>query len=428
MKKISLLFCLLTATIGFAQITTIDFETNETTAEFVDFDGGTATIIPNPQANGSNTSSVVAQIVRDGGQPWAGSKVQMSENVDFSTFNTFSMQVFSTAPAGTVVKFKLEGNGEAEADAITTTVNEWETLTWDFTGQPANFSDLVFMFDFGNVGDGSATSTFLFDDIQQVFAGEQIDLPVTFEGETTNYTTPDFGGNISSLVEDPTNSNNTVCQVIKTDEAATWSGTTIGTPAGFATDVPLTLDDSKMYVRVWSPEAGTPIRLKVEDSNDPTHTCETQTNTTVGGEWEVMEFDFATEAPGTAALSFGLQNGWTYNMASIFFNFGTEGATVGEKTYYFDNVSFSEIISSIDHYEIVGLKTYPNPTTNEWLISTQNEIMTSIEIYDLQGKLIFIQKVNSQSVRIPAKNLPVGTYIAAISTQEGTSSVKLVKK
>ena len=76
----------------------------------------------------------------------------------------------------------------------------------------------------------------------------------------------DFGANISTLVTDPFDPPNMVMQVVKTAQAATWAGTTIGTPAGFSTDIPLSLTDSKMTVRVWSPEAGTPIRLKVEDS------------------------------------------------------------------------------------------------------------------------------------------------------------------
>ena len=37
-------------------------------------------------------------------------------------------------------------------------------------------------------------------------------------------------------------------------------------------------------------------------------------------------------------LSIGLDYGWTYNMASIFFNFGTEGA--GETYYFDDDTSF----------------------------------------------------------------------------------------
>jgi|GEM_PF-204718 len=168
--------------------------------------------------------------------------------------------------------------------------------------------------------------------------GVQIDLPVDFEGSTVNYTMTDFGGNVSSLVTDPYDSGNMAIEVIKTNQAATWAGTTIGTPAGFATNIPLSLSNSVMTVRVWSPQAGTPIRLKVEDSNDPTHTCETETNTTVSG-WQVLEFDFLNQAPGTELLSVGLDYGWIYNMASIFFNFGTEGA--GE-TYYFDDVQMED--------------------------------------------------------------------------------------
>jgi len=175
----------------------------------------------------------------------------------------------------------------------------------------------------------------------------QIDLPVDFEGSTVNYTMTDFGGNESSLVTDPYDSGNMAMQVTKTNGAATWAGTTIGTPAGFATNIPLSLSNSVMAVSVWSPQAGTPIRLKVEDSNEPTHTCETETNTTVSG-WQVLEFDFLNQAPGTELLSIGLDYGWTYNMASIFFNFGTEGA--GE-TYYFDDVQMCNNGDCIDPCE-----------------------------------------------------------------------------
>ena len=171
-------------------------------------------------------------------------------------------------------------------------------------------------------------------------SGTQIDLPVDFESTTVDYTLTDFGENSSAVVIDPTDANNTVAKVIKTDIAATWAGTTIGTDAGFATNIPITLTNSKMTVRVWSPDAGTPIRLKIEDANDNTHTCETEVNTTVAGGWETLEFDFTNEAAGTALLSDGLSNGWVYNKASIFFNFGTDGATAGEKTYYFDDVLF----------------------------------------------------------------------------------------
>ena len=324
-----------------------NFETAPVTSDFIDFDGGIATVVDNTQPTG-NSSAKVAQLIRDGGQVWGGSKIILDSKLDFSSQGGFSMKVFTTAPIGTQVSLKLEdstnGDINAEVGAVTTVTGAWETLTWDFTGKPLNTYDvLVFLFDLGNVGDGSANSTFLFDDIMQVDLSEsksQIDLPVDFESSTVDYTLTDFGDNVSSVIVDPFASNNTVAKVIKTNTAQTWAGTTIGTASGFATNIPITLTNSKMSVRVWSPDAGTPIRLKLEDANDPTHTVETEVNTTVAGDWETIEFDFTNQASGTESLSVGLDNGWVYNKASIFFNFGTDGATAGEKTYYFDDVLF----------------------------------------------------------------------------------------
>jgi len=427
MKNIALLLLIFAFSTLDAQMLPIDFETSIVTTDFVDFDGGTATVIPNPQANGINTSTMVAQIIRDGGTIWSGSKIQLADNLDFSTSNIISMKVFTTAPIGTTVKFKLEGTGAAERDAQTTTTNEWETLTWDFTGTPTDFNFVVFMFDFGNVGDGSLNSTFLFDDVEQLFGGAQIDLPVDFEGTEVNYAVTDFEGSASSLVTDPTNADNTVIKVVKDTNAGASAGTTIGTPAGFASNIPLSLSDSKMTVKVWSPAAGTPIRLKVEDWTDPTHTCETQTNTSVAG-WEVLEFDFSNQAPGTESLSVGLSMGWTYNMASIFFNFGTDGAAAGEQTYYFDNVKFGELIISTNDPEAEGLYTFPNPTRNQWTINSENTEITLVEIFDIQGKPVLRRQVNTRNLNVNTLSFAAGIYIASITTNSGIRVRKLIKR
>jgi len=414
--------------INIGQNLSINFESTITTSDFIDFDGGTATVIDNPQANGINTSTKVAQIVREGGQIWGGSKINLAANLDFSTMNLVSMKVFTSAPVGTTVKIKLEGAGETERDVVTTVSDEWEELTWDFTGAPSDFNSIVFMFDFGNVGDGSETSTFLFDDISQSFGGIQIDFPVDFESTEINYTVTDFGGNVSSLVEDPTNTANKVIQTIKTDQAATWAGTTIGTPAGFATDIPLTLSNSKMTVRVWSPDAGTTIRLKVEDSDDPTHTCETETNTTLSGEWEELEFDFVNEAPGTQSLSVGLGMGWTYNKASIFFNFDAKGETAGEKTYYFDDVEFGGLALGTSIPEIEDLKVFPNPSYDEWVLDSKKEAITTVNLFDIHGRLIISVSPDRHTVKIDASKIAAGVYLAKVSTQSSTSSVRLIKE
>ena len=210
--------------------------------------------------------------------------------------------------------------------------------------------------------------------------------------------------------------------------AGSSAGTTIGTPGGFATNIPLTLTDSKMTIRVWSPDAGIPVRLKVEASNDPTRTCETQTNTTVAGAWETLEFDFANEATGTATLSFGLSSGWTYNKASIFFNFGTTGASAGTKTYYFDDVEFDGDISGTSDYTLEGLKVFPNPATDQWNIKVDDAIINSVEVFDIQGKLMLVLRPESPTASINAANLATGVYVAKIATDSGTGVVRLVKE
>lgn len=411
-----------------AQSLPFDFEAGVSTSDFINFDGGVATVIANPQSGGMNTSGTVAQIIRNGGQIWGGSKINLSSNLDFTTNSTITLKVFTTAPVGTTVLLKLEDSNGAFAERAkpTTLSGQWETLSFDFTGVPVQFNYLVFMFDFGNLGDGSANSTFLFDDVEQIFSGTQIDLPVDFEGSTVNYAMSDFGGNQSEIVPDPTDPNNTVIKVVKTNTAATWAGTTIGTPAGFATDIPLTMTESFMVVRVWSPHSGILIRLKVEDSDDPTHTCETQVTSTVAGGWETLVFDFTNEAPGTELLSVGLSMGWTYNMASIFFNFDVDGATAGEKTYYFDDVSFAPGGVTLPEEDFVKIHVFPNPTANQWNVEFEKE-MVQIDLYDPLGRMVQSFDVNGTTATIDASKLATGNYLLQLHTESGTYQRQVIK-
>lgn len=413
-----------------AQTLPFSFEGDITTADFVDFDGGVGTVISNPQSGGINTSAMVAQIVRDGGMIWSGSKIVLDNNLNFEVNSAISFKVYTSAPVGTTVKLKLENiTGGVERDAITTTTSEWEVLTWDFTGIGTDFNTLAFMFDYGNIGNGSATSTFLFDDAEQIYIGEQIDFPVNFEGDDVNYTVTDFGGTISTMVKDPTNDNNTVIKTVKPLGAATWAGTTIGTNAGFKTKIPLTLDKSVMSVYVWSPKAGTPIRLKVEDWKNPRHTCETQTTTTLDGEWEVIEFDFVNQAPGTELLSVGLEKGWVFNMASIFFNFDTDGNTAGEQTYYFDDVTFGELIVGFeDPKQLSTLQAFPVPATNNWTITSGTEVITQIEIFNINGQSMGSFKPRSVTAVVDVSAYNKGVYLSRITTQKGIEYLQLIKK
>ncbi len=185
--------------------------------------------------------------------------------------------------------------------------------------------------------------TYYFDDVTFVGGtgggggGGASFATVTFDDAAVTYALVDFGGNASAIEADPADAANTVARVTKTAAAESWAGTTVVTGANDSVGtIPFDAANTRMTVRVWSPDAGIPVRLKVETAGDPTRSCETEATTTAAGAWETLTFDFASPAAGTAALDFA----FTYDKASIFFNFGTTGAMAGEKIYYFDDVTF----------------------------------------------------------------------------------------
>jgi hypothetical protein len=144
----------------------------------------------------------------------------------------------------------------------------------------------------------------------------------------------DFGNNNTVDGNDPVNSGNKVKVTTKPNGAETWAGTTIGTPAGFSSVIPFSAAATQMTMRVYSPAKGIPVRLKVEDRNDPTKSVETEVKTTLANAWETLTFDFSNQAPGTAAISFA----YKYDKASVFFDFGSVG---NGKVFYWDDVKHS---------------------------------------------------------------------------------------
>ncbi|MBL7703807.1 MAG: hypothetical protein JNM14_16275 [Ferruginibacter sp.] len=316
----------------------ITFESATINYAFTNFGGATATKIANPQSNGINTSANVGRMVKNGPEVWAGSFLTLGGPIDFSANRVFRMKVFSPR-VGAKVLLKVENltNGGIffEKEVLTTVANTWEDLAFDFrTINTANsYSKVVLIFDLGIVGDGSPNFTWLFDDIRLVnqMPVGLLNLPVTFDVAGVNYEVVDFGGNQTEPAADPVNAANNVKKTTKTSGAQTWAGTTMG--AGFTTSLPFTATQTQMSVRVYSPAAGIRVRLKVEDRTNPARSVETEAMTQAANTWETLVFDFANPSAGTAALNLT----YTYNMASIFFDFGNAGTG---SVFYWDDVTF----------------------------------------------------------------------------------------
>ena len=162
---------------------------------------------------------------------------------------------------------------------------------------------------------------------------------VTFD-ETTAPTLTGFGGaEDATVVVDPAGGTNKVAKIVKSGTAELWAGTTVSVCANSAiATIPFSATLKTLTARVYSPNAGIPVRMKVEDAADPAKSVETEATVTTANGWQTLTFNFANQAAGTAALN--LAN--TYNKVSVFFNFGQTGVQAGgAKTYYLDDLSFS---------------------------------------------------------------------------------------
>ena len=175
---------------------------------------------------------------------------------------------------------------------------------------------------------------------ETIKVGKQIDLPLTFDDPNFDYTTSDFGGNVSSVAVDPANAANKVLKVIKPGGAEVWSGTTLGTATGFANKVAVTAANSKMTARIYAPAAGLIVKLKLENQNVSANAVETDAVTTVANGWQTLTFDFNNNSPGTPALN----PAFTYNKASMFFDFSVGGSG---KVFYMDDLKMISAPSTV---------------------------------------------------------------------------------
>ena len=409
----------------------IDFESTTVTYGFTDFDGGVGTKIANPNPGGINTSANVGRIVKGAGQPWAGSYLTLAAPIDFSVNKIFKVKVYSPR-VGAKLLLKVEGAVGVvpfEREVVGTVANGWEEMTFDYQAVSTTnqYTKLVFIFDLGTVGDASANFTFLVDDIRLIAPTgpvlTQMNLPVTFDDITVNYNLNSFGGTVSTIETDPTLSTNKVAKVIKNGE--TWAGTTLGvgagtTETGFSSAIPFTTTERRMNVRVWSPTAGTPVRLKVEVAGQPTQSVETQALTTVANGWQVMEFNFDT--PTTPATT-PFNPAYAYNKASIFFNFGTAGSG---QTYYFDDMRFGAAALGVNSFNASNIRMYPNPTSSVFTIEA-NDVIENVTLYNVLGQQVLAKTSNGNSVTLDVANLQTGVYVVKTMIGGVASTSRLVK-
>lgn len=304
----------------------VDFESPTLNYAFTNFGGANTTVVSNPAINAGNGSAKVAKLNKsNGSEVWAGSFIELGAPIDFSTLTKIKMKVWSPQ-AGITVKMKLENlanpNINTEVDVTNTVSNGWEELTFNFAGvnNANNYQRLVVFFNFGNAGTGL---DYYFDDLELTSGAAVVSLPLTFQNAALTYTFTGFGGANAQVINNPQsngiNTSTKVGALTKDAGSQTWAGSFIelGAPINFA-------GMQKIKMKVWSPQAGIVVKMKLEKLSDPNTNIERDATTTVSNGWEELTYDFA-----------GVVNANNYQRVVVFFGFGVAGTGA---TYYFDDI------------------------------------------------------------------------------------------
>lgn len=110
------------------------------------------------------------------------------------------------------------------------------------------------------------------------------------------------------------------------------------------------------------------------------------------------------------------------NTAYIYFDFNEPIITNTASTFYSTLASTTNLPSSY-------INIYPNPTVNERIMVQANSSIQSIEVFDVTGKLLFIDfATGTNSKELEIENLSKGIYIIKVITNQNVFEQRLIKK
>ena len=85
------------------------------------------------------------------------------------------------------------------------------------------------------------------------------------------------------------------------------------------------------------------------------------------------------------------------------------------------------IVLGVNDFDLSKLNYYPNPVSDELTI-VYNDIITQVDVYDLNGRLVQTQTFDSETIQINIGSLTSGTYMVNVKTKENSQFIKIVKK
>jgi len=179
--------------------------------------------------------------------------------------------------------------------------------------------------------------------------------------------------------------------------------------------IDLSTADRGISIKVKGPRISE-VTIKIEDGGTESVVVANYTTPNV---WQELKFDFS---------SFTSNNN---KKIAVFFDIQTDfdgGVDPALNVFEIDDYIFGAFATlKVQDFEIEGLMAYPNPTSDKWTISTKDQEIIAIDVFNVLGERVISLKPNAMHVNVDASGLSLGIYISTITTEKGTSSRKLIK-
>ncbi len=430
-----------------------DFETTLPDGAIVADGTEAPTVVADPATNGTN-GDVMKVITSTAGAAWQNAQLFFQEDhLDLTTSDkVVTVDVYSDVATSILAKVATPLNGGAEsATDASHGGTGWETLTFDFNDPKDNtvaandvFGRLLFFPLWNGSGwDDAAVTTTYYDNIKGIgyettpppSNSNSVDVTTSqsWNAYVNAFNVSDdgyafgFSYTVADLRATPTATNMTLEPNI-----AIWSAEATNSAwfdQGAATQTALLYIEASSYIEDNS-LAGSDLtfsgNVSVSDlGSDYTPIAFIKALDPNSGYATVVNNNVSISSTGdftVTATAAELASGYV-----IQYGFGVTGPLADPADTTLGSVVIGAATAGVEDNDIVAVSLYPNPSNTVWNFKTTNSPITSIEVYNLLGKRVVSQRFNGEDAVISTQGLTDGIYIARVTTQSGTKSIKLIK-
>ena len=438
MKKILLLYIIIAANTCLAQNGPISFESGGfgtlwTWTVFENDNQPPLEIVDNPSATGINLSAQVAKFTaKQNGMPWAGCESQHGTNLGTFTLTSSNcivkIMVYKPIISPVGIKFATPaGASTGELLVSNTLINQWEELTFDFTGiigapSSSGIDQLIIFPDFQQRNQDNIC---FFDNIKFSNQGPPLNEPMVAAPTPTYNAT-----NVISMLSNP------YTNVSVDTWQAVWS-------QGILSNLQIAGNDTKKYTNLdyvgietlganilnvshmthlridaWTANI-TNLKIKLVDFGaDMAY---------AGGDDSEHELSFVPILEQWNTYDIPLSNFTSLNSTQHIAQLIISGAPAASGIVYIDNVLFrNDNNIGLGENNNIEMEVFPNPIRDE-LIIRHTEKTTRIILVDCFGQnLMEIVPTSSETI-IDLSNFPAGCYFLQSEQADQKMTKRIVK-